>query len=55
MEKLLDDPNIVSVEAPVDANVWKVEVCEGDEAGEGTVVSGANRSSRILMLTIHRS
>jgi urea carboxylase len=39
VEKLLDDPNIVSVEAPVDANVWKVEVKEGDEAGEDTVVS----------------
>jgi urea carboxylase len=39
VEKLLDDPNIVSVEAPVDANVWKVEVSEGDEAGEGIVVS----------------
>jgi urea carboxylase len=38
VEKLLDDPNIVSVEAPVDANVWKVEVNRGDEASEGTVV-----------------
>jgi urea carboxylase len=41
VEKLLDDPNIFSVEAPVDANVWKVEVNEGDEAGEDTVVSKA--------------
>jgi urea carboxylase len=39
IEKLLNDPKIVSVEAPVDANVWKVEVREGDEASEGTVVS----------------
>jgi urea carboxylase len=39
VEKLLDDPKIVSVEAPVDANVWKVEVKEGDEAGGATVVS----------------
>ncbi|KAF1942278.1 hypothetical protein EJ02DRAFT_179337 [Clathrospora elynae] len=38
VEKLLDDPSIVSVEAPVDANVWKVEVKEGDEVGEGTVI-----------------
>ncbi|KAL5375797.1 hypothetical protein DPSP01_010904 [Paraphaeosphaeria sporulosa] len=38
VEKLLDDPNIVSVEAPVDANVWKVEAKEGDEAGEETVI-----------------
>jgi len=39
VEKLLDDPNIVGVEAPVDANVWKVEVEEGDEVGETDVVS----------------
>lgn len=38
VEKLLDDPNIISVEAPVDANVWKVEVGEGDDVKEGTVV-----------------
>ncbi|KAF2856447.1 hypothetical protein T440DRAFT_463785 [Plenodomus tracheiphilus IPT5] len=38
VEKLLDDPSIVSVEAPVDANVWKVEVEEGDEAEEKTVI-----------------
>lgn len=37
VEQLLDDPKIVSVEAPVDANVWKVEVKEGDDAGEDTV------------------
>lgn len=39
VEKLLDDPNITSVEAPVDANVWKVEVKEGDAVQEGRVVS----------------
>lgn len=38
LEKLFDDPNIVSVEAPVDANVWKVEVKEGDEVSKDTVV-----------------
>jgi urea carboxylase len=39
VEKLLEDPNIVSVESPVDASVWKVGVAEGDEVGEETVVS----------------
>jgi biotin carboxyl carrier protein len=39
VEKLLDDPAIVGVEAPVDANVWKVEVSEGDEVGDENVVS----------------
>jgi biotin carboxyl carrier protein len=38
VEKLLDDPNIISVEAPVDANVWKVQVKEGDDVKESTVV-----------------
>lgn len=38
VEKLLDNPQITSVEAPVDANVWKVEVKEGDTVGEGSVV-----------------
>jgi biotin carboxyl carrier protein len=38
IEKLLDDPDIISVEAPVDANVWKVEVAEGDGVGKGTTV-----------------
>ena len=39
VEKLLDDPNIVGVEAPVDANVWEVEGEEGDKVGETDVVS----------------
>lgn len=55
VEKLLDDPNVVSVEAPVDANAWKVEVGEGDDVGEGTVVSSASSSSSFRMLTMHRS
>ncbi|KAL6702391.1 hypothetical protein ACN47E_002342 [Coniothyrium glycines] len=38
VEQLLDDPNIVSVEAPVDANVWKVEVNEGDEVDDSNVI-----------------
>jgi urea carboxylase len=52
VEKLLDDPNIISVEAPVDANVWKVEVHEGDEAGDKTVVSATCYTSHINILTI---
>jgi allophanate hydrolase subunit 1 len=43
IEKLLDDPKIISVGAPVDANVWKVEVAEGAEVKEGTVVCIAFR------------
>ncbi|KAH7115897.1 allophanate hydrolase subunit 2-domain-containing protein [Dendryphion nanum] len=39
VEKLLDDENVVPLEAPVDANVWKVEVKEGDEVHEGTVIA----------------
>lgn len=39
IEKLLDEPGVVSVEAPVDANVWKVEVEEGSTVGEGDIVS----------------
>ncbi|KAL9097724.1 MAG: hypothetical protein Q9165_000050 [Trypethelium subeluteriae] len=40
VEKLLDDPSISTVEAPVDANVWKVEVEEGKvvKPGQGIVV-----------------
>ncbi|OSS49035.1 hypothetical protein B5807_05756 [Epicoccum nigrum] len=30
VERLLDDPDITPIEAPADANVWKVEVKEGD-------------------------
>ncbi|KAL1796625.1 hypothetical protein ACET3X_005165 [Alternaria dauci] len=38
VEKLLDDPAIVGVEAPVDANVWRVKVSEGDEIGDESVI-----------------
>ncbi|KAJ4352812.1 hypothetical protein N0V95_003920 [Ascochyta clinopodiicola] len=38
IEKLLDDPSIISVEAPVDANVWKVEVKEGETVGEESII-----------------
>ncbi|RDI76657.1 hypothetical protein Vi05172_g13363 [Venturia inaequalis] len=30
VEKLLQDANVSAIEAPVDANVWKVEVANGD-------------------------
>ncbi|KAI9689397.1 MAG: hypothetical protein M1822_010048 [Bathelium mastoideum] len=39
VEKLLDDPSISTVEAPVDANVWKVEVEEGSEVRAGQNVA----------------
>lgn len=39
VEKLLNNPSIISVEAPVDANVWRIEVKEGDIVEEGTTVS----------------
>jgi urea carboxylase len=39
VEKLLEDPKIISVEAPVDANVWKVEVQEQDGVDGSSVVS----------------
>lgn len=32
------DPEITSIEAPVDANVWKVEVAEGDTLEPNQVV-----------------
>lgn len=32
------DPNILPVEAPLNANVWKVEVNQGDKIGEEQVV-----------------
>ncbi|KAH9870253.1 hypothetical protein IAQ61_005726 [Plenodomus lingam] len=38
VQKLLHDTNILGVEAPVDANVWKVEVKEGDDVYETTVI-----------------
>jgi urea carboxylase len=38
VEKLLEDPAIMSIEAPVDANVWKIETNEGDEVKAGQVI-----------------
>ena len=38
VEALLDDPEITSIDAPVDANVWKVEVAEGQEVKANTTV-----------------
>ena len=38
VEELLHDPDIVPVEAPVNANVWKVQVGEGDELKEDQTV-----------------
>ncbi|KAL5113568.1 hypothetical protein ACEQ8H_008548 [Pleosporales sp. CAS-2024a] len=52
MEKLLDDPSMVSVEAPVDANVWKVEVSEGDEVGEATVVTVLDETNSIQIVIL---
>ncbi|KAK7524757.1 allophanate hydrolase subunit 2-domain-containing protein [Phyllosticta citriasiana] len=39
VDKLLDDPAIVAIEAPVDANVWKVEVADGDGLEPNHLVS----------------
>ncbi|KAL4893788.1 allophanate hydrolase subunit 2-domain-containing protein [Aspergillus ambiguus] len=38
IESLLKDPAIVPVEAPLNANVWKVEICEGEKLDENQVV-----------------
>ncbi|KAF2107061.1 allophanate hydrolase subunit 2-domain-containing protein [Lophiotrema nucula] len=38
IDKLMQDPAIISIEAPVDANVWKVEVAEGDEITEDLTI-----------------
>ncbi|KAH7025475.1 allophanate hydrolase subunit 2-domain-containing protein [Macrophomina phaseolina] len=39
VESLLDDPTITAIEAPVDANVWKVEVADGDVLKRNHLVS----------------
>lgn len=39
IEELLNDPDIMPVEAPVNANVWKVQVSEGDKLKEDQVVA----------------
>ncbi|ETN38161.1 urea carboxylase [Cyphellophora europaea CBS 101466] len=39
IDELLNDPDIIPVEAPLNANVWKVEVKEGDTIKEEQIVS----------------
>ncbi|KAK4949830.1 hypothetical protein LTR10_011672 [Elasticomyces elasticus] len=39
IEDLLHDPEIITIEAPLNANVWKVEVKEGDTIKEEQIVS----------------
>ena len=39
VEDLMNDPDIISVEAPLNANVWKVEVKEGDKIKTEQIVS----------------
>lgn len=39
VEELLHDPEIIAVESPMNANVWKVEVKEGDTVKTEQVVS----------------
>lgn len=38
VEELLNDPDIIPVEAPVNANVWKVQVEEGDKLKDDQIV-----------------
>lgn len=38
VEELLNDPDVIPVEAPVNANVWKVQVEEGDKLKEEQIV-----------------
>lgn len=38
VEELLGDPDILPVEAPVNANVWKVQVEEGNELEEDQII-----------------
>ncbi|GFF86643.1 putative urea carboxylase [Aspergillus udagawae] len=38
IESLLQDPEIIAIEAPLNANVWKVEVKQGDKLEESQVV-----------------
>ncbi|KPI37203.1 putative urea carboxylase [Cyphellophora attinorum] len=39
IDELLNDPEIIAVEAPLNANVWKIEVKEGDKIKLEQVVS----------------
>ena len=34
----MSDPNIIPIEAPLNANVWKVEVKQGDQIGQDHAV-----------------
>ncbi|GMG13366.1 unnamed protein product [Aspergillus oryzae] len=38
IENLLKDPQILPIEAPLNANIWKVEVKQGDKLDEGQIV-----------------
>jgi urea carboxylase len=39
VDALLADPEISSIDAPVDANVWKIEVEEGQEVKANDIIS----------------
>ena len=39
IDELLSDPDIIAVEAPLNANVWKIEVKEGDKIKEEQIIS----------------
>jgi len=39
VEELLNDPDITPIEAPLNANVWKVEISEGDKVTKEKVVT----------------
>ena len=39
VEELMQDTNIIAVEAPLNANVWKIEVKEGDKISSEQIVS----------------
>jgi biotin-dependent carboxylase-like uncharacterized protein len=38
IDSMLEDPNIEAVESPVDANVWRVEVSQGDDIKQNQIV-----------------
>ncbi|GAB1208698.1 hypothetical protein APSETT445_007449 [Aspergillus pseudonomiae] len=38
IESLLKDPQVLPIEAPLNANIWKVEVKQGDKIDEGQVM-----------------
>ena len=39
IDELMNDPDIITIEAPLNANVWKVEVKEGDKIKTEQIVS----------------